>query len=134
MKKLIIGLFVLLILFACADGNASSLQGQWTLVSYSSDARLTPAAPGVKTFIEFKDGQLNGNMGCNGFGGEYSISGDTITFGPIMSTMMFCEGPVGEQETATLIVLQGSVKFTLDGNTLLIVSPDGTSSIALERK
>jgi len=130
MKKLVLGLFTLLVLAACAGGNSASIAGTWKLVSYNQ----TPAAPGVDTSIEFKDAQVNGNVGCNGFSGEYKVKGDTIEFGQMMSTLMFCEGPVGEQESATLATMNESATFTLDGNTLTITSADGASVIVLKKK
>jgi heat shock protein HslJ len=48
--------------------------------------------------------------------------------------MMFCEGPVGEQEMTTVAVFQGSAKFVLDGDKLTITSADGNSVIVLARK
>jgi len=48
--------------------------------------------------------------------------------------MMFCEGPVGEQEIGTITVFQESAKFVLDGDTLTITSADGNSVIVLARK
>ena len=133
-KLLIVGIFALFVLSACSSGSSASIQGQWTLVSHSSASAQTPAAPDVETSIEFKDDQLSGKVGCNGFGGDYKVDGNKMTFGPIMSTMMFCEGPVGEQETVTLNVLSESATFVLDGNTLTITSADGNSVIVLERK
>ena len=104
-------------------------------VSYGPASSQTPAAADVDTSIEFKsDGTLSGNVGCNGFGGDFKVEGDTITFGSIVSTMMFCEGPVGEQEMAVIAALQESAKFVLDGNTLTITSADGNSVIVLARK
>lgn len=134
MKKIIIGLLALFVLAACAGGSPATIKGQWKLVSHGSAANQTPAAPDVDTSIEFLDGQLNGNVGCNGFGGEYEVDGDVIKFGPVMSTMMFCEGPVGDQEMATVAVFQGSASFVLDGDTLTITSADGNSVIVLARK
>jgi heat shock protein HslJ len=134
MKKILIGLLVVFVLAACAGGSSASVEGQWKLVSYGSPSSQTPAVPDVETSIEFKDGQMNGNVGCNGFGGEYEVKGDTITFGPVMATLMFCEGPVGEQEMVTLAVFQESATFVMDGNTLTITSADGNSVIVLEQK
>jgi heat shock protein HslJ len=135
MKKLVVGLLVLFVLAACAGATSASITGTWKLVSYGSPANQTPAAPDVDTSIEFKsDGPLSGNVGCNGFGGDYEVKDDTITFGPVMSTMMFCEGPVGTQESATLAVLKESAKFALAGDTLTITSADGNSMIVLARK
>jgi heat shock protein HslJ len=135
MKKLIVSLLALLLLLtACAGGSPATIQGQWKLVSHGSAASQTPAAPDAETSIEFLDGQLSGNVGCNGFGGEYEVDGDVIKFGPVMSTMMFCEGPVGEQEMGTIAVFQESATFVLDGDTLTITSADGSSVIVLARK
>lgn len=131
MKKLVIGMFALFVLAACSGGSSASVQGTWKLVSYNQ----TPAVPDVDTSINFgSDGKLNANVGCNVLNGDYSVGGDTITFGAIASTKMFCQGAVGEQELGTLTVFQGSGSFVIDGNTLTITSADGNSSVVLERK
>ena len=135
MKKSVIGLLALFVLAACAGGNSASVTGQWKLVSYGPTASPTPAAADVDTSIEFKsDGTLSGNVGCNGFGGDFKVDGDTLTFGSIVSTMMFCEGPGGDQETAALAVIHESAKFVLDGDSLTITSADGNSVLVLARK
>lgn len=140
MKKLylyLISLFVLsgVLLAACSGSNSNSLVGTWRLVSYGSPGNLTPAVPDVDTSITFsEDGKIEGNVGCNGFSGEYTVEGNTITFEPIVSTLMFCEGPVGDQETTTLNVLAETVTFVMEGDTVTITSADGSSVIALERK
>lgn len=133
MKKTLIGLLVVVVLAACTGGSSASIEGQWKLVSYGSPSSQTPSVPDVETSIEFKDGQISGNVGCNGFGGEYEVNGDTITFGPVMATLMFCEA-VAEQESTTLAVFQEKATFVLDGDTLTLTSADGNSSIVLERK
>jgi heat shock protein HslJ len=135
MKRILFfGLLIVLALTACTGGKGSpSIQGQWELVSYGSPSSQMPAASDVITSIEFKDGQMSGNVGCNGFGGEYSVEGDAITFGPVMSTMMFCEETAG-QESGTLAVFQERATFFLDGDMLTIASADNNSSIVLERK
>ena len=132
MKKYVFVLLALLILSACA--GQASVAGTWKLVSYGDPASPTAAVPDVETSIEFKDGQVNGNVGCNGFGGTYEIEGDKITFSEVVSTLMFCEGPVGDQELGTLAVLQDSATYVLDGNTLTLTSADGTSVVVLARK
>ncbi|MDL1910175.1 META domain-containing protein [Chloroflexi bacterium CFX6] len=135
MKRLFFfGLLTMIALTACAGGSSASIRGEWRLVSYGPPSEQVSAVPDVETSIEFKDGQMSGSVGCNGFGGEYKVDGDTITFDQIISTMMFCEGPVGGQEAATLAVMHEAAKFTLDGDTLTITSADGASAIVMERK
>ena len=137
MKKLklyVISLFVLsgILLTACAGGTSNSVVGTWRLDSYGAPGKTTPAAADVDTSIVFRgDGKIEGNVGCNGFGGDYTVEGNTITFGPIVSTLMFCEGPVGDQETTTLNVLAETVPYTLEGETLTITSSDGSAVIVL---
>jgi heat shock protein HslJ len=133
MRNFVIGLLAMLVLTACSGGSSASIQGQWKLVSYGPASSQTPAVADVETSLEFKDGKLNGNVGCNGFGGDYQVKGDALTFGPVMSTMMFCEA-VADQESGTLTVLQEKATFVLDGNTLTITSGDGNSSIVLGKK
>jgi len=134
MKKLVIGLLTVFVLAACGSKSPTSIKGQWKLVSHGSGSSQIPAVADVETSIDFGDGPMSGNVGCNGFGGEYVIDGDKITFSPIESTLMFCEGPVGGQELAVLSVLQESATFVMEGNILTITSADGSSSIMLEMK
>jgi heat shock protein HslJ len=135
MKKLVVSLFAsLLILTACSGRGSESIAGTWSLVSYGDPASQTSAAPDVDTSIEFKDGQVAGNVGCNGFGGKYEVDGDKIKFTDMVSTLMFCEGPIGDQETTTLNVLHENATFVLDGDRLTITSADGTAAIVLAHK
>ena len=123
------------LLAACTGSASASVIGDWKLVSYGSPADPTSAAPDVDTSIVFgEDGKVSGNVGCNGFGGDYTVDGNTITFGQIVSTLMFCEGPVGDQETTTLSVFVGSTTFVMDGDMLTITSEDGSSVVVLARK
>jgi heat shock protein HslJ len=133
MKKYVFVLLALLILSACSGRNEASVTGTWKLISYGEPANPTASAPDVSTSIEFKDGQVNGNVGCNGFGGKYEVNGDKITFREMLSTLMFCEGTVGDQETMTLNVLQETATFVLEGDTLTITSQDGNSVVVLAR-
>jgi heat shock protein HslJ len=127
-----------IILAACSGGASASgsLTGTWELVSYGDPASPTPAAADVETSVVFgEDGTITGNVGCNGFGGDYEVNGDTITFGPISSTLMLCEDTaVGDQETVVLNTLIETVSFAIAGDTLTITSADGSSVIVLARK
>ncbi|MBE0683921.1 MAG: META domain-containing protein [Anaerolineales bacterium] len=141
MKKTSLALVTLfalsvIILSACSGGAAStSPTGEWTLVSYGDASNPTPALPDVETSINFnEDGAFGGNVGCNSFGADYKVDGDRITFGSIMSTMMFCEG-ISDQESIVLgILTDKTVRYQIDGDQLTLTSTDGASVVALARK
>ena len=136
MKKIFVLLSVMAIaLAACSPAKSASIVGEWTLESYGDPANPTPAAPDVETSIIFgDDGQVNGNVGCNGFGGDYKTGDGTITFGALFSTLMFCEGPAGEQETAVFGVFVETATYELNVNTLTITSADGNSIVVFAKK
>ena len=130
--KPLFSLFILAALFltACSSASAPSFGGTWNLVSYNG----IPAAPGVNTSIEFKDGKVNGNVGCNGFSGEYKLKGATIKFDKMMSTLMACTDPIATQELVAFATLSQSASFVLNGDTLTVTSADGASVIVLTQK
>jgi len=136
MKKfhLLLTTLLILILTACSPAKPD-LSGDWKLVSYGDAANPTPALPHVDTSITFENGQMGGNVGCNGFGGEYKLNGDQIIFNGIMSTMMYCEETM-PQEQGVLAVFSDNValKIQFNGDSLIITSADGISVINLTRK
>lgn len=135
MKKILPLVLTVLFLAACASARTPDLSGAWTLVSYGDASNPTPALPGVDTSIEFTDGQMSGNVGCNGFGGEYLQSGNTLTFGPVMSTLMFCDATSDQEQGVLSLFADGeALTVQLDGGTLTITSADGSRVVTLSRK
>jgi heat shock protein HslJ len=58
-----------------------------------SDGTITTPKKNVFSVSFNADGKLNGKTDCNGFFGNYTIGSDgSMTFGPIGSTLMYCEG------------------------------------------
>ncbi len=126
-----------LLLSACgSQGETPSLAGTtWTLASYGPTEAQTPAAAGVDTRLAFsKDGTVSGTMGCNSFSGSYEQKGDSITFGPIISTEMACLDLPMTQESIPFGIMVGTVKFEQSGNSLTVYSSDGTLKMVMETK
>jgi heat shock protein HslJ len=135
MKRIILFAIALFLLAACSSSPKVDLSGAWKLISYGAKTNPTPALPDVDTTITFENGQISGNVGCNTFGGEYKMKGDKITFGPVMSTEMFCETTwAQEQGVLGIITNNGAVTIQLTGDTLTITSADGLSVLILGRK
>ena len=71
------------------------------------------------------DGRITGNGGCNQFFGSYTISGDTIRIGPLVSTRKGCPGLL-EAETAFFATLEAAKSFAQDGDSLVLFDAAGT--------
>ena len=101
-----------------ADVSGFALAGtSWKLTQIG----VTPVGPAVGATLVFgNDGKVSGSGGCNSFGGGYTVSGSTITFSELASTLMACEGPRMDVEGQYLGALQGTGTFSLGGGTLVI--------------
>jgi heat shock protein HslJ len=125
-----------LILSACAEhGSSPSLAGSsWKLVSYGAAQNQTAATAGIQTNLDFgTDGNVNGNMGCNTFGGKYEVNNGAILFSQIASTLKACPEPQMTQEGTAFQVMDGSVRFEVEGDTLTIHAADSANAIKLSR-
>jgi heat shock protein HslJ len=127
MKSLKI-MFVLLI-FALTLGACSGSAAQpslnatsWTLTKLQGKPILPNSAP----TLAFADGQASGNGSCNSFGSSYKVRNDTLTFGPMMSTLMACmDTGVMEQESAYLAALASVAKYSLENDRLILYDSGG---------
>ena len=114
-------------LASCAEDvtGPSDLQGAWRLASMETETggRFVPPDPGQFT-VEFNaDGTMGVRADCNQCGGSYTLSGDRLTVGPLVCTLIAC--PTGRgQEFASL--LEGTTEVDADGAELELESPDGT--------
>ena len=127
-KQLVFGICIMmnLLLAACSAAPANPpLVGIWSLQSFGSASAPQAALPEISTNLTFSDkGEVTGNMGCNSFGGSYSLRDSKIEFEPLTSTLMACEEAVMNQEAAVLQMLAGEVESTLENNTLTLRSGD----------
>jgi putative lipoprotein len=101
------------------------LIGAWKLTAYGPAGAPTPAVEGVDAGLTFnEDGTITGTSGCNGLGGDYSVTGDQITFGEFVSTLMACDDPIMAQEDAAHKVMTGTATYKIEGDTLTITKDD----------
>ncbi len=135
MKKITIILFILILTLSACAGNAVSLAGEWTLISYGNASNPTLALPDAETSLTFgTDGQFGGNVGCNSLGAGYQVSGNQVTFEGVISTLMFCEETMYQESAVLKILSKKTLNIELNGNQLTLTSQDGSSVIVLEKK
>jgi heat shock protein HslJ len=90
----------------------------WMVESLVSHQAVSSMPAGVEASLVFADGKVAVDAGCNKGSGAAEIGDTTITFGPIATTRMFCEGAAGEVEQQVLGVLSGDVAYTVDSDAL----------------
>ena len=124
-KKYLMILFVIcLAISACAAQESSaSLTGTWKLTSYGPAQAPIPAVADAEAGLTFdEDGTVSGNSGCNGLSGDYTVVGDQIAFGQIVSTLMACDDPRMAQEDAVHQVLTDTASFQMEEDTLTLTN------------
>jgi heat shock protein HslJ len=68
----------------------------------------------VRPTVSFSgDGTTSGNAGCNTFSGTYTVDGANLTFGPLATTRMACEGAKDTLEQAYLAALQATTAYEI---------------------
>lgn len=78
------------------------------------------------------DGTVAVDTGCNTGSGDVEVGDETLTFGPIATTLRACVDEVAELEADVLAVLQGEVAYEISGDNLSLRSGDGADQIGLE--
>lgn len=100
----------------------------WEETVMNNDETTTPANPGDFT-ITFTSEGAYGTTDCNNFSGSYDVDSEegVISFGPLMSTKMACEG---SQEMAfTADLAEVSRYFLSDAGKLALLFPYDSGSM-----
>jgi heat shock protein HslJ len=121
-----------------APSGAEALEATgWKLVGLNSKtatANTTTAVdPSLTAWVRFNGSEVAFNTSCNAGGGSAEVADDTITFGALRTTLVFCDGASGETEQAMNAVMQGTATYKItddpSGALLTITSQDGTSGL-----
>jgi heat shock protein HslJ len=108
-------------------GVASGLDGAWTLTSYLVDGKLQPVPAGASATAVFAAGTVAGNAGCNNYTGTYTVDGSKLTIGPLATTMMACEPPASDLETAYLADMGKVATFAASASKLTLSDASGAA-------
>jgi heat shock protein HslJ len=90
----------------------------WVLDSLVANQAVSSVPQGVTATLVFAGGKVAVDGGCNKGSGAATIAETVITFGPIGTTKMACEGPAMQVEQQVLAALAGDVAWTIDADTL----------------
>ena len=109
---------------ACAT-NTATTQAQlggadWRLTEIGGLA-AEPADVTRRPWLRFAmdSNTVSGHLGCNRGGGSFTVDGEELRFGPMMSTRMACvDEAMNRQETALGAALQKTDRFRISGSVL----------------
>ena len=122
--------FAVLLLAACTTAGAApfALAGTtWSIVLIDGQKPVSSRAA-----LSINAKSLSADAGCNGMGGDLTIEPERLVTGPIISTMMYCDG-VMEQEKAMSALLGASPRYKVEGDTLTLTAPGHSAKLARKR-
>ena len=98
----------------------------WALQAFGGPDVPLAALQGKNITIEFNaEGRASGFAGCNTYGGGYTVDGNSLTFGPLISTMMACEPALMTLEQAYLAALAKTASFQITDGQLDLMDANG---------
>ncbi len=101
----------------------------WQYATRRDGEKFVPrnTAAFVLTFAKESEGVFSSTTDCNQMGGSYTKSGNTLMFGQMMSTLMFCENSQ-ESDYAAFLSDTAEYQFTSKGELILILK-DGLGTM-----
>ncbi len=125
--------------------RSDELNGAWRITTYQLAGAAGEATPiGDDASIEFADGTVTFNTGCNTGEGEYETfgayqpenddgiaEGQPISFGSLSRTEISCEPDLADQDLAIGGAIRAADLFEFDGD-LVILWRDGNIMIEAE--
>jgi heat shock protein HslJ len=108
---------------ASPSPQALALDGHTYLSTATTGVTLVP---GSQVTLTFKDGSLSASGGCNSMGGGYTLTGDKLTTGQMMSTEMACAEPLMKQDQ-WLADFLSDVTVSQNGDTITLNDGSGVT-------
>jgi putative lipoprotein len=103
--------------------HTSDYVGSWQAVGINSgNGSLNPPAAGRPVTATFRaSGQVEGSTGCNAFSGPYTVNGNSMSIGPLLSTSAACGSSLMEtQQQQYLNALQNTATWSVDSGALML--------------
>jgi heat shock protein HslJ len=141
----VLALPLLLVATGCGDSDADSgpvgrtvpdLDGtSWIATGITEHGQPRALVPGSELRVEFDEGNISINAGCNGMGGNYTLSEEAeLRTGTLSGTMMACDQPLMDQDQwLSSTVFAEPLVATLDGDTLTL-SREGLELVLTDRE
>jgi len=100
----------------------------WISVLYTDGTQVFPKKATAFTLSLEDNGTFSAKTDCNSLGGTYTLSGKSIAFSKMVSTLMFCEGSQ-EDTFSKLLSDTSSYNFTSKGEMIFSLKQDSGTVI-----
>lgn len=129
----LVGVSLMAIVAGCSGGTGGTggdLEGDWQLTSQSVDGTLAVIPSEVTPDATFSSGAVAGSAGCNRYAGTYTIDGNAlkIALGPM--TLMACQPPASDVETAYIANIGEIRTYTATSDALTMYDSGGNAILA----
>jgi len=118
--------------------EALPLEGTaWTLTTIATPdtQAVSSTIAGTKVTARFEAGDVSGSGGCNNYNGSYEAGeAQSLTFGPVSSTLKMCEQDVSDQEQAYFAALDATASYAIDGDQLTLSDTGGQMLVQFSGK
>jgi len=115
-------LFTMLALLSACSTQSNLTDTKWQLTSLAGKTPL----PDTNATLYFSKDAIGGNDGCNTYGGSYTATRDTISFGnDIFSTMMYCTDDIAVQYQAYYDTLNQAATYKITDGSLSLFDANG---------
>ena len=105
--------------------NVNDLKQKWMVKEIRGGDKELLMKKGAHITFNKEDSRGGANFGCNGMGFDYTIPAPgKIRFGPVMSTMMFCEG-ITPMESAFSQGVKDELSYEIKGHFLYLKDSKG---------
>lgn len=107
-------------------GDAPLEGTAWTLSGIVENEAVSSMPIDQEITATFEGGQLSGFAGCNSYSAEYTIEGERLNLGEVVSTLMACEEEErNEREQAFLAALQNVAAYRIERQSLTLLDANG---------
>jgi len=83
------------------------------------------AVTGDNYFMQFDEGRLSGQAGCNRLSGPFRQRGRQLSAGPIVATRMACPGPRMAHERSVMRLLRGPIRIAFPAGDRMVLTGSG---------
>ena len=105
----------------------------WVVSGIRQDDTISTVEIDQEMTVQFGDGRLSGNAGCNTYSAEYTIRGELLDLGMAIATRMACPDEIMQREQLFLQALETVTRFSFDGEELALSDADGRVQVLLSK-